>query len=242
MSIHLCKIPSDKPWLDSRVPNGFWHERRNRVTYMNWLGTKLGYMRREDWYQIRNRDFRLNSGGTVLDRFYGSSVLEAMRDLVPNYDWLPWLFSKTPRRFWDDAANRQAYMQWLEGKLQINREEDWYELSDESFEENRGAGLLTNYYHGSILSALREYRPDVDWKPWCFRKVPNGYWRRPGNRRRYFEWLADRLQYQSMSDWESLTRQSVCETGGAGLLSHLFGGSLPRLRNDVADVIIWNEA
>ncbi|MCP4785291.1 MAG: hypothetical protein GY903_01555 [Fuerstiella sp.] len=241
MSSHLSAIESDHVWLDGRVPNGYWHERRNRVAYMNWLGMNLRFVRCEDWYQVRNRDFRRNSGATMLDRFYGSSVLEALRDLVPDYDWLPWLFSKTPRGYWDDAENRQAYMQWLERKLQISCEEDWYEQSERSFDENRGRGLLTNYYHGSILSALQEYRPDVGWKPWCFRKVPNGYWRLPGNRRRYFEWLADRLHFRSLNDWDSLTRQTVRETGGAGLLSHVFGGSLLRLRNDVADVTVWNQ-
>ena len=60
MSVHLSAIESNHEWLDSRVPNGFWHERRNRVTYMNWLGTKLGFVRYEDWYQIRNQDFRRN--------------------------------------------------------------------------------------------------------------------------------------------------------------------------------------
>ena len=240
MSVHLSAIESNCEWLDSRVPNGFWHERRNRVTYMNWLGTKLGFVRYEDWYQIRNQDFRRNRGATLLNRFYRSSVLEAMRDMLPDYAWLPWLFSKAPRGFWDEAENRRAYMKWLQGTLQLETEENWYQLTEESFNENRGAGLLTNYYHGSILSALEEYRPDIDWKPWRFRKVPNGYWSLTGNRQRYFDWLADRLTYRSLSDWDNLTRRIVCDSGGAGLLSHFYGGSLLRLRDDVAAVYAKN--
>ncbi|HIE97697.1 MAG TPA: hypothetical protein EYQ63_11955 [Fuerstia sp.] len=207
---------------------------------MNWLGGKLGFVRCVDWYQIRNQDFLRNSGATVLDRLYGSSVLEAMRDILPNYDWLPWLFSKTPRGFWDEAENREAYMQWLQGTLQLKTEEDWYQLTEKSFNEHRGGGLLTNYYHGSILSAFEEYRPDIDWKPWRFRKVPNGYWHLSRNRRRYFDWLADHLDYGTLSDWDKLTRQIVCDTGGAGLVSHVFGGSLLRLRNDVAAIYANN--
>jgi hypothetical protein len=240
MSVHLSPIESDHEWLDGRVPNGFWHDRRNRVTYMNWLGLKLGFVRCVDWYQIRNEDFRSNRGGTLLNRVYHSSVLEAVRDTLPNYDWLPWLFSKTPRGFWDEAENREAYMQWLQGTLQLKTEEDWYQLTEKSFNEHGGSGLLMNYYHGSILAAIEEYRPEIDWKPWCLRKVPNGYWSLSERRRLYFDWLADRLDYQSLSDWDNLTRRIVSDNGGAGLLSDLFGGSLSRLRNDVAAVYANN--
>ena len=58
-----------------------------------------------------------------------------MRDMLPDYAWLPWLFSKAPRGFWDEAENRRAYMKWLQGTLQLETEENWYQLTEESFNE-----------------------------------------------------------------------------------------------------------
>jgi len=37
------------PWRFSKVPNGFWRSRANQVEYLEWLGQRLGYQKREDW-------------------------------------------------------------------------------------------------------------------------------------------------------------------------------------------------
>ncbi len=236
--VHMNAIQLGRPWLDGRVPDGFWKKRVNRVSYMQWLGQQLGFESSEDWYQIRNRDFRDHNGCTLLQRSYRSSALVAMQDFLPEYNWRPWLFSKSPRGYWNEAENRRAYMQWLEGKLQIDDTEDWYELSDDSFIQNHGSGLLINYYHGSILSAICEFRPEFDWKPWLFPRVPNGFWQLPENRNRYYQWLSQLHHIQSFCDWNDLSREDVNATGGAGLLSHYFSGSMTRLRSDVASLMI----
>ena len=232
-AVEISRFQDDSPWLSGRVPDGYWDARTNRVFYLDWLGRRLGFISRDDWYQVCNTDFIRNHGGALLWRMYGSSVHAAMRDYRPLHEWIPWLFSKTPKGFWHKAANRQTYMEWLEGMLQIESEEDWYQVTKASFLENHGGGLLRNHYQGSILSALREYRPDYDWKPWLFPKVPHGFWNRPDNRQRYFQWLASRLRFRLLSDWHRLTKPDLFATGGSGLLHGYYAGSLARLRNEV---------
>jgi hypothetical protein len=221
------------PWLQRRVPDGYWNQRPHRIDYIDWLGMRLGFSESEDWYQLRNRDLNGNRGGSLLRGIYGSSVLAAMRDYWPEVEWIPWLFSKTPAGYWSVSENRQTFMSWLEKQLKISKSEDWYAVDDRDFTNNGGSGLLWNQYRGSVLSALREYRPDVDWKPWLFRKVPNGFWEDQANRRQYYHWLAGRIGYQSVKDWERLTREIVRDTRASFILERYFRGSMPALRADI---------
>ena len=223
----------DDPWTSGRVPNGFWESRENRVLYMDWLGRRLGFANPEDWYQSCNSHFTRNHGRTLLQKTYHSSVQIAVQDYQPHYEWIPWLFSKIPKGFWLKARNRHAYLEWLSRRLGFHSEEDWYQLTNAAFIENHGCGLLMNHYRGSILSALHDYRPDYDWKPWVLSKVPRGFWSVPDNRKRYFQWLAERLTFDGASDWKSLTKQDLYETGAAGLFVQSYGGSLTRIRDDV---------
>jgi hypothetical protein len=234
--VEISHFRDDRPWLFGRVPDGYWNARENRVCYIEWLGKHLGFAGREEWYQARNMDFIRNHGGTLIQKYYISSVYVAMRDYAPRYKWIPWLFSQTPKGFWQKAENRKSYMKWLEGLLQIESEDDWYLVSRASFAENSGAGLLGNHYNGSILSALREYRPDYDWKPWGFPKVPDGFWNQPDNRKQYFRWLASRLRFRSSSDWHRLTKRDLSTTGGGGLFCSHFNGSLARLRDEAVSM------
>ena len=239
-TVEVSRFRDSKPWLSGRVPDGYWDSRENRVLYIDWLGQHLGFATQDDWYQVCNTDFVHNHGGALLWRVYNSSGHAAMQDYQPQYEWIPWLFAKTPKGVWEEVENRRAYMEWLGGVLQIRTEEDWYQVTKTSFLENRGSGLLRNYYGGSILAAVREYRPDYDWRPWLFPKVPNGFWNLPENRRRYLEWLASRHGFRSLSDWQGLTKQDLSETGAAGLFSGYYHGSLARLQNEVESMKLAN--
>jgi len=136
--------PMGQPWLCGRVPNGYWLERCHRVAYMRWLGRRLEYDAPEDWYGVRQRHFHDHRGGGLLNSVYSDSPLSALRDLMPEQDWKPWLFHRTPQRFWEDRANRRVYIEWLERKLGIERPDQWYEIIKEDFVRNSGHGLLAN--------------------------------------------------------------------------------------------------
>lgn len=230
-------MSSERPWITRRVPDGFWSQHRNRVDYMDWLGNRLDFTETTDWYRLQNRHFNENRGSTLLQKGYSSSVLNAMRDYLPDEDWKPWLFSRTPAGYWSESRNRRDYLRWLEQRLKIRSPEQWYETDAKDFENNHGAGLIANHYRGSVLAAAREHRPDFDWKPWLFRRVPNGFWRSPENRQCYYRWLAAREGLQTTQDWERLTRQVISQTKGVHLLEDRFRGSMPALRTDAASLL-----
>lgn len=307
----------DRPvWVRGRVPNGYWSTRANRAKYMAWLGRRLRYRKPDDWYGLTRQAFLKNCGGGLLATVYNHSPYQAIRDYLPAYDWMPWLFPSTPQAYWKDPRNRRRYMTWLGGQLGFKRTSDWYGLTQQHFRDHGGNGLLAMYYanspcralkefkprvnwcewllpatsqgywrkkenrllymawlgkqlgyrkpedwyqvtrrdfydhgggamlnacrDGSPRSALAEYLPDYDWQAWLFYRVPNGFWRRRANRKRYIRWLGQELGYRRKTDWYELTRDDVRSTGGGTLLSHYYRGSMVRMLKDLLPEYKWD--
>lgn len=69
---------------------------------------------------------------------------------------------------------------------------------------------------------LEEIKWDRDW----FSKVPRSYWKSMGNRRKFLEDFAIKLNIKNASDWGKVTYRQISEEGGAGLLVQYYKGSL----------------
>src|SRR5579871_6570731 len=102
-------------------------------------------------------------------------------------DPTPWIHGRVPVGFWSRVVNRRRYMDWLAKTCGFRRPEDWHEVTKQHFHANRGGGLLANYYRDSPVLAIREYRPQYEWKVWLFKCVPQGFWQDPENRRAYMD-------------------------------------------------------
>jgi len=183
------------PWIDGRVPNGFWDVKENRINYMNWLGQRCGFRMLEDWYQVRKSHFKLNRGGGLLCTQYDDSVLAALRDYAPNFEWQPWRFQVSPRAYWKDPANRLRFMDWLGMRLGYQQPEDWYAVTKQTFIDNCGSGLLNICFGDSVQAALLDYMPDYPWKPWLFPNTPN-------RQRCEAFWLWKRLGFHKLEENE----------------------------------------
>ena len=205
-------------WVYRRVPNGYWHVRANRVRYMRWLGKRIGVRRTDDWYRLKRQHFLENYGGGLLATMYHHSPLAALHDYMPNYNWMPWLLSSTPQRFWEDRRNRVWYMDWLGAQLGFERLEDWHGLTQQDFHDHHGTGLLGMHYRNSPLQALKDYKPRVKWREWEFAAVTQGFWRQRENRMRYMQWLGKQLGFRRTEDWYGLTRRHFRELRGEPML------------------------
>lgn len=143
------------PWKFKAAPNGFWKKPANRIDYMKWLGTQLGYQKWEDWYSITKYAFEGNFGSSLLQYCDGAPSRPVI-ECFPEYDWLPWLFHKTPRGFWKQRGNRIQYMKWLGEQLGFCQKKDWEQLRASHFFHNHGDVLWNHYYDRSISKALRD--------------------------------------------------------------------------------------
>ncbi len=206
-----------KDWLFKVSPRRFWQDPKNHRRYMKWLGRQLGIRRPSDWYRVSNRDFRDNSGGAFLIH-YDSTVSQAIMSYLPNYDWKPWMFDKTPKGFWHEKKNRRRYMIWLGKRLRLKSTTDWYSVTEHDFEANYGNQFL-RLYRRSPIAAVRDYLPRGTWNEWTFARVPAGFWDNPANRKRYLRWLGKKLKFKRPRDWHRVKAREFRANCGGGLLA-----------------------
>jgi hypothetical protein len=62
--------------------------------------------------------------------------------------------------------------------------------------------------------------------------VPLRYWDNAGNRRQYFDWLAEQLGLSSPKDWENVRTSDVVEWEGGGIMDR-YSGSLVRALSEI---------
>ena len=47
----------------------------------------------------------------------------------PEYNWLPWKFSRLPLNYWGDVNNLKKYLEWAAKELNIKEMDDLYKVS-----------------------------------------------------------------------------------------------------------------
>ncbi len=226
-------------WLEGPVPSRYWEDSQNRRRYMRWLGQRLGYRKAEDWYKITTDDFKHNRGGAVLAHYWDSSAVAAVKEYLFRNDWEEWLFGVCPKAFWKDRFNRRRYMQWLGERLGFRDPEDWYQVTNKHFADNKGGALML-CYDSTVSAAVMDYLPDYDWKEWMFSKTPKGFWDKKKNRRRYLKWLGKRLGLKKPDDWYSVTCNDFDANYGNQLRKR-YQGSTSALIKDCFPRRTWNE-
>jgi hypothetical protein len=96
-------------------------------------------------------------------------------------------------------------------------------------------------YNGSIYKALVASFASHEWMPWRFQaeKVPPGYWTDKSARRRYFDWLQVKLEFNSMEDWYKITKAVIRKNGGSGMLMHYYQDNVREFVMDVCPEYDW---
>jgi hypothetical protein len=147
----------DKAWLTGRVPQGYWLEKKNIVSYIDWLGSEMKFSCMEDWYAVDQDTFRKNKGNGILDRF-NNSFHKILSCAFPEYEFLPWKFSSVPQGFWTNDDNIKWYLEWLFKELGYNTLDDWCKVTSHDIANNYGRGLLwTQKWKGSVSLLIKSY-------------------------------------------------------------------------------------
>lgn len=202
-------------WLFETAPSRFWKDRRNHRRYLDWLAKQLDIRRHEDWYRVTNADFANHAGGAFLLE-YASTVSRALITCFPENDLKEWLFDTCPRDFWRSRANRRRYLRWLAEQLGYRRPSDWYGLTYEILKQHHGQGLARSF-SDSMMAIVTELYPRRVWHEWLFARVPDGFWKKPKNRRAYLDWLGKKLRFRCPEDWHRLRNWHLKRNGGGAI-------------------------
>src|SRR5688572_3840282 len=107
---------------------------------------------------------------------YGGSLVKALLNIYPDYNWKVWKFDVIPKGFWKDMTNQRNFFDWVGGELNVKTKEDWYKINSRDVTRKRDHKLLRKYYKDSLISALVTIYPHFPWQLFRFECAPQAYW------------------------------------------------------------------
>jgi hypothetical protein len=196
----------------------------------------------------------------VLNKYHRNSLQVALQAVYPDHPWAPDLFSMKPKGYWKNMEHVRSFFEKLSAKQGFQSLDDWYKLTKASVLAaggsivsgttslkiwlisclSVGSGLL-DAYSGSVYKALTKSFPEHLWLPWKFKNPPKNIWRDLGTRRAFVDSVArqKRLDPTKVDDWLRLGPKDIIESGGGGLLTNYYAGSLPALLKDIYQDLDW---
>ena len=200
-----------KLFLFKSSEKGIWSSSANKKEYMEWLREKKDLKNIKDLYKLTYDMVDKNNGTTLLTH-YKWSIQKLIKDIYPEYDWKPWLFSCVPQNYWKDKANHKLFFNWLGEELGYTKPEDWYLIEARVIKKNNGGGLLGDYYNDSPVLFVKSMLPDYEWLEWKFNAVPHHYWNDRKNRLNYMEWFKKQRNYTKPEDWYTSSHTDFIST------------------------------
>jgi hypothetical protein len=125
--------------FEQGVPTGYWSDPITRRRFFDWLFQELQLQSLDQWYSVP-REVVINNGGIgLITHYYSNSLVNALKALYPEHNWLEWRFPKVSRSYWTEESRRTAYLMWLKEYMGYTRPEDWYQLKREDLKKTGGA-------------------------------------------------------------------------------------------------------
>ena len=216
-----------------KKPAGFWINENNKRLYCDWISSELNYKKIEDWYKVTGKDFVDNGAGGLLS-IYIDSPIAILKDVYPEHNLIwekEWLFNCTTRNFWDKHENQRLYCDWLSSELNYKKIEDWYNITQQIINNNKGSGLLDKYNGspGALLKAVYPEHNSIWEKEWLFGMTSLNYWSNFENHKIFCVSLYQKLEYTCMEDWYKVTGKDILDAGGGGLLMKYYENSIKNL-------------
>ena len=135
------------------------------------------------------------------------------------------------------------FLQKLKEKLNLNTPEDWNALTTNQIENLGGNRLLKKY---SIFEIKCFGCPEGE-NIYNRQYKPHGFWGKRKNVKKFLSEIKEKLNLQTMEDWDNLTREQIILYGGATLfhtytLFHLQCIGYPEGRNFFTrNKVSWNK-
>lgn len=139
------------------------HYLRRTRKKLDWFAEKFGIQKQEDWYSLTVGDLQRTKKSYFLDRYENGSLCSTLQALYPEFDWNPFLFNNVPRRYWFVKENQTKLFDWIGEVLEVQKFEDWYKVTVKDIRSLGYGSLLSEFYSGSLFSALQNVYPQYDW-------------------------------------------------------------------------------
>ena len=196
-----------------KKPDGYWDKDENILHFLKELSIKLNLKTIDDWNSITAKQIKLNGGGSLLLKY---SLYDLKCLGFPDGKLL---FDKPNNKkthgYWENEENIQNFLCKLKQTLNLQTKEDWNQLTSKQVNLLGGGSLFVKY---SLYDIKRMGFPDGN--ELFLKKVikPSGYWDKEDNVRLFLNELKEKLNLNSINDWNQLTSKQVNLAGGGSLL------------------------
>jgi hypothetical protein len=152
---------AEYPWLQ-RIPINFWKRKAHQKQFFDWLSVQLGIEQQEDWYAVNTRDVGRLKGYSLLHQF-GASLSSTLSAVYDEFEWCPWLFSRTGNNFWNKPENHRKCADWIAQRFGVSNYTDWYSLTHNQLKDVGAEGILYRH-NNSLFKMLCTAYPEYEWK------------------------------------------------------------------------------
>ncbi len=125
------------------------------------IGKKLGINEGEfeKWYSVSSRSFRSLGGAGILVKKYDNNILKMLKTIFPDYNWLPWKFSRASKGTLKDKTVVLQAVKSLEKKLLIKVPMDWQRISLSNISEFEEIKVFD--HNGGLKEVLKSIYPET---------------------------------------------------------------------------------
>eukprot|EP01122_Echinamoeba_exundans_P009959 TRINITY_DN3597_c0_g1_i1.p1 TRINITY_DN3597_c0_g1~~TRINITY_DN3597_c0_g1_i1.p1 ORF type:complete len:295 (+),score=32.12 TRINITY_DN3597_c0_g1_i1:56-940(+) len=219
-----------------------WRDPAARKEIMTTAQSQLGITDPAGWYHVTYVSLRkaCPAAATMVTSQYSSSIVAALKSIFPEHQWIAWNFTNLPAGWWDEAAHRREFMDWLAAELQLKTKEDWYNVSYNDVQQHHGRSLFRRFR--SLCDVLQATYPDHAFLPWRFATIPREWWKDEKNQRLFLSHCLETLgrNPSDLSGWYSFPRQLIYDLGGQAFLRDYYNSSLTRCLTTLSPAHSWN--
>ena len=193
-------------------PIGYWNKEENIKEFLTDLTEKLNLKTIKDWNLLTQKQLVDHGGRMLLDKY---SMYEIKCLGFPEGK----LEFKKRRKakdigYWKKEENIQKFLLLLKEKLNLNNFDDWNSLTQNQIIHYGGSVLLKKY---SMYEIKCLGFPEGKFQ---FNQTkPSGYWKKEENIQKFLLFLTEKLNLNTIDDWNSLTSKQIQFYGGKYLLS-----------------------
>ena len=203
--------------IRKKVSDKYWDNEENVKEFLSCLKEKLNLNSQEDWNLLTSKQIQ-NSGGSAILNKYSLSFLKKLG--FPETQTKNYFIHNAPKKpleYWKNIENVKIYLDYLKEKFQLNSFDDWNSITREQILAHGGRGLFRLYSLYEIKCMGFPEGKELFLHESC--KKYSGYWKNEDNVQKFLIKLKEKLNLQTIDDWNSITRKDIHNLGGGSLLN-----------------------
>ena len=203
----------------------------NQRKFMDNIYKEFSFNSFDEWKNLQKQKM-IEKGGKNILLIYKNDLKNLLSSIYPNYPFNEMNF-RSINSF--QSLNRQIeFIEELYKKLSLKSLSQWQKITKNQINQMGGHSLLSIYSH-DIRKLFSSIYPNF---PWNFPSKKSNLFNLK-TQREFMDQLYDRFQFNSLDDWNFVSKSKFIENGGKSLLENYYANSMQKLLISVYPLHNW---